>query len=412
MQFRFNILFLLLSTQLLFLPSVLGQDQWQNLDETWLTEIFPQAVTFTEKQGNPPVIAAYASNNEDAESLLGYLFTTPDFLPEEIGFSGPVDVLIGMDLDGEIVGTKVLFYLESYKNFRGDFISDSGFADQFDGKNISEEFRLGEDIDGMTRATISSWAIARGIRNASRRVAENYLAGISYVEEANVAMQALDSLVNQTWEDYRASGFVQSLSVPIENEPELQLEFAYMGHYRLGELLIGATAYSNADRTASGMIEDGHMMLVALSGNTVRLQQQRLGVYQDDQLYPNQRNRVVFAGTANEGKVAGQARHAVAMYIDAAVDISRPFTLAYDIGAATGEFSDTVSVEYQLPNEVLSLVADFVPVSESNLELSQPPATPEQRNRSQLGTIVLFILLLSVLGAFGLRVHQIRSSEN
>ncbi len=147
----------------------------------------------------------------------------------------------------------------------------------------------------MTRATISRRAIARGIHNTSRKVAENYLSGISYVEQANVATQALDSLINQSWDDYRNSGYVRSLAVPTTSEPALQLEFAYMGHYRLGELLIGASAYSNADRTASGTIEDGHMMLVTLSGNTVRLQQNRSGVTQDGQLSPNRRDRAVYS---------------------------------------------------------------------------------------------------------------------
>ena len=385
--------------------AAIAQDEWQNLERDWLLEIFPTATRFSEKSGSPPVIEAYRSTAGGQETLLGYLFTTPDIPPEEIGFSGPIDVLIGMNPDGDIVDTKALFYLESYKNFRGDFIGDSGFLDQFDGKNIDQEFRLDQDIDGMARATISSWAIARGIRKASRRVAESYLSGISYVEEANMAIQTLDSLVNQSWEDYRSSGYVQPLLVPINDEPALQLEFAYMGHYRLGELLIGAAAYSNADRTASGMIEDGHMMLVALSGNTVRLQQNRLGVMQDGQLYPNQRDRVVFAGTANDGKIAGQARQAVAMYIDAAVDISRSFSLLYDTGEVTGGFSESVNVDYQLPLDVLSLVTDVSPV------MSDVESEVEPTAESQLGFFALVLMAIALACAITLRLMQLRAER-
>ncbi|MCG8434250.1 MAG: FMN-binding protein, partial [Gammaproteobacteria bacterium] len=334
---------------------VLAQQEWQNLETPWLFEVFPEAVRFSSRQGQPPVIQAFGSERPGAEPI-GYLFTTPDLPPEEIGFSGPIHMLVGMDREGNITGTRVLYYVESYKNFRGDFIGDSGFVFQFNGKSIDQDFRVGQDIDGMARATISSWAIARGVRNAARRVAESYLPDISYVEEANSALTALQSLEAQNWQDYLDNGFVKELVVPIEDESDLEFAIAYMGHYRLGELLIGATAYSNADRTASGIIEDGHMLLLAMSGNTVRLQQLRLGVMQDDVLYPNRRERVVFAGTANEGKIAGQAQHAIAMYIDAAVDISRPFSVIYDVGERTGEFSDYVVADYTLPTDVLSLV--------------------------------------------------------
>lgn len=401
MHSRLRLTFIAIS--LLVATPVSGQDQWQNIEEQWLREIFPSATHFSSKQGSPPVITALQAQQGNQEDLLlGYVFTTPDLPPEEIGFSGPIDVLIGMNLEGEIVGTKLLFYLESYKNFRGDFIGDSGYLDQFTNKAIDQEFRLGEDIDGMARATISSWAIARGVRNAARRVAENYLSGISYVEEANVANLALESLVNQSWQDYRDSGFVKPLEVAIENEAPLLFEFAYMGHYRLGELLIGDAAYSNADRTASGMIEDGHMMLVALSGNTVRLQQHRLGVMQDEVIYPNQRDRVVFAGTANAGKISGQARHAVAMYIDSGVDITKPFDVLYDTGARTGEFLETVSVEYQLPQDVLSLVADIVP------DVSTEDVKAERR----LGYFILLLLIVAVASSATLRILQLRAERH
>ena len=140
------------------------------------------------------------------------------------------------------------------------------------------------------------------------------------------------ALRDQSWSDYIDTGFVRELTAPMEIGPDLQLAIAYMGHYRLGELLVGATAYSNADRAASSLVTDGHMILIGLSGNAARLQQARLGVMQDGMLFPNRGTRVVFAGTADEGKIAGQAQHAVAMFTDPAVDITRPFQFLYDSG--------------------------------------------------------------------------------
>ncbi len=392
----------LLSLLCLVLPALSSaQDEWQNLESSWFREIFPEATRFSEKLGQPPVVSAFHVADAGEEVLLGYLFTTPDLPPEEIGFSGPIHVLVGIDLEGRVVGTKVLFYLESYKNFRGDFIGDSGFTDQFINKSIADDFRVGQDIDGMARATISSWALARGVRNAARRVAEAYLPNTSYAAEASVANNALQTLESQSWEQYQESGFVKELSVPIANEDNLNLAIAYMGHHRLGELLVGANAYSNADRTASGMIEDGHMLLIALSGNVERLQQGRLGVKQNDVLFPNSRERVVFAGVADAGKITGQARHAIAMYIDAEVDITDTFSVMYDMSESSGAFTDYVSVEYSLPAEVLALVTGEAVADDATIT-----TTVSAQNTQQLGRIVLLIVIAAFALAIGIRIKQ------
>ncbi|MBT8146275.1 MAG: FMN-binding protein [Gammaproteobacteria bacterium] len=344
------------------LNPVLAQTEWQNLQTDWLSEVMPGADSFSAKQGNPPVISAFRTDPASTRpELVGYVFTTPDLPPEEAGFSGPVHMLIGMDLDGQITGLRILYYRESYRTIRGDFIVNSGFVEQFPGKSVEEGFQVGRDIDGMSRATISSWAVARGLRNASRRVAEAYLPQLNFVVEASAETTALQSLRNQSWQDYIDSGFVKELAVPIENGADLQLAIAYMGHYRLGELLVGAADYSNADRTASSLLADGHMLLIALDGNSARLRQRRLGIMQNNSLFPNQEDRVVFAGTAEQGKIAGQAQYAVAMFIDPAVDITQPFQLVYDTGERTGEFSEFLAVDYELSPEVLTLISGMPP---------------------------------------------------
>jgi len=385
--------------------TTLAQDEWQNLQQDWLHQVMPLADSFSEKQGLPPVLSAFQSTGSSSNStLIGYVFVTPDLPPAEIGYSGPIDVLIGMDLDGGITGTKVLYYLESRKNFRGDFIGDSNFVEQFTGRHIEEEFRIGQDIDGMAHATITSWALSRGIRNAARQVAENYMSGIPYVSATNVTTIALQSLGEQNWQDYLNSGFVKKLVVPIENERDLQLDIAYMGHYRVGELLIGAADYSNADRTASGMIDDGHMLLIALSGNTARLRQSRLAVIQNDKLFPNQRDKVVFAGTAKEGKIAGQAHYAIAMFTDSAVDISQPFSVVYDTGERTGEFAKYVSVDYAVSPQILALVTGYT--GQSVGDAASSALSTSNLRSSTVGRVVLVILSVAFVFALSIRIFR------
>ncbi len=377
-----------------FSHSSISQDEWQNIEEAWLFEVMPLADSFSEKQGTPLVYHAYRSGEDSTAELVGYVFTTPDLPPEEVGYSGPIDLLVGMDLSGVITGLRVLYYLESYKHVRGDFIVDSGFPEQFVGKSIADEFRMRVDIDGISRATISSWALARGLRNATRRVAMAYLPGSSFVIEANAEIAALQSLQDQSWEDYIENGFVKEFAAPVEGEPDLNFALAYMGHYRIGELLVGASDYSNSDRTASEMIEDGHMLLLGLNGNTPRLQQMRLAAIQDDAIYPNRGDRVVFAGSAAEGRIAGHAQFAVAMFMHPEIDISRPFSVVYDTGEVRGEFNDYVGVEYQVPRDILSLITGNPVVDENPM----------------IQNLLWFVLLLLAIFLFVLNIPRMKAA--
>ncbi len=383
----------ILSSTLMSLAVVLSmcaraQDEWQNLDPSWLQEVMPQADSFSDKQGDPLAIHAYRQLNGE-QILIGYLFTSPDIPPEEIGYSGPIDLLLGINLDGEITGVKALHYEESHRLVRGDFITESGFLDQLTGKSLADNFRPGEDIDGMSRATISSWAVARSVRETARRIAVAYLPGSSYALAANEQATALQFLQAQSWSELIESGYVREMAVPIEGENALHLAIAYMGHFRLGELLIGASDYSNADRTASGMVEDGHMMLIGLRGNTSRLQQLRLGGRQDGVVYPNQDNRLVFAGTARDGKITGQAQHAVALFLNPAIDITRPFSLLYDISPRVGAFEDVVEIDYQLPETVVALVQGLPTTNET----ANPAAG---FNWTQIAPVFLVLVLLAL----------------
>ena len=129
--------------------------QAAQISEEQLTAVLPQAERFSTKQGEPPVYVGYASSAQDAE-IVGYAFETTDFEPQEIGYSAPIEVLVGIDLEGELAGIEILFYRESYKSIRGDFLNSERFPNQFAGKSVADGFRVGRDIDGVSRATISS----------------------------------------------------------------------------------------------------------------------------------------------------------------------------------------------------------------------------------------------------------------
>ncbi|MFM1897045.1 MAG: hypothetical protein RLZZ385_2119 [Pseudomonadota bacterium] len=344
----------------LFLTGSLGQALAQPAlvpDEALMAKVMPGADSFSAKEGEPPVYRAYKTGSDGQPQLLGYLFETSDLPPEEVGYSAPIDVLVGIDLQGTLTGIQVLYYRESYRSIRGDFLATERFPNQFAGKSIAEGFRVGRDVDGVSRATITSWAVSRGIRNAARRVAQAYLADAGVVVEAEGGASALAALQGMSWEDMLAAGYVNSLETRNEDGSGLQLFFAYIGNDELAEMMIGADDYSRAERDASSRTQSGQMMLVGILGESSKpFRPERLAVQQGETTYAIDRRQFVYAGSGMEGKIQDQVRFAGAMVMDDAIDISQPLTIIYDNSDALGAFLNLASVSYQLPEVALAQV--------------------------------------------------------
>jgi NosR/NirI family nitrous oxide reductase transcriptional regulator len=140
-----------------------------------LKEMVPGADSFSEKGGEPPVYRAYRTEANGEQTLIGYAFVTPDVPPEPNGYNGPIDTLIGIDLEGRIVGLKAIYYKESLRYTLGDFLSFKRYREQFIGKTAADPFSVNNDIDGIANATISVKAMASGVRRALREVTEAYI---------------------------------------------------------------------------------------------------------------------------------------------------------------------------------------------------------------------------------------------
>lgn len=321
-----------------------------------LSDLFPEAVEFSEKSGNPPVIRAYGESGAGEQELLGYVFETADLPPEEVGYSAPINVLVGMRLDGRLTSIQVLFYRESYKSIRGDFLATERFPNQFDDKNITEGFRVGRDIDGVSRATLTSWAVSRGIRNAGRRVAAAYMSDSAVVSGAAADAIALNIFAQKTWAELKDVGLVVDFIIPQPDDTVLDLDLAFMGHDGLGELLVGVDDYSIADREASNRASDGNLFLIGIAGDAKRpFRQERLAVEQDGVRYPISRNRFVYAGSADDGLIADQVRFSGAIVLDTAIDLGKPFNVLYDDSETRGAFEIYQQVEYRVPALALAL---------------------------------------------------------
>lgn len=139
-----------------------------------LKKLFPQAAAFSPLQGTPLHFKAYAADpkaNPNAP-LLGYAFWTTDIVPNERGYHAAIHFLVGLDLKGILTGVVLDYDSEPYGYFS---IQPPEFVAQFKGKSVRAPFRLGEDIDAVSRATITMSSAVRAIRDSSRTMARQFL---------------------------------------------------------------------------------------------------------------------------------------------------------------------------------------------------------------------------------------------
>jgi transcriptional regulator of nitric oxide reductase len=136
-----------------------------------LKRLFPAATAFSPKGGDPPHVKALAGAK--SETVLGYAVWTTEVVPLERGYGGPIAILVGVDAKGTLTGIVIGEHHEPY----GDFSIDRPeFAATFRGKDVRDAFRLGEDVDAVSRATITMSSAVRAIRNSARRVARQFIA--------------------------------------------------------------------------------------------------------------------------------------------------------------------------------------------------------------------------------------------
>lgn len=85
------------------------------------------------------------------------------------GYAGPVEVLAGVNADNSLRGITVGGSGFQETEGLGSKAKDPAFTDQFKGKN--PPLSLGEDIDGISGATITSRAVVEGVNQGASKLA-------------------------------------------------------------------------------------------------------------------------------------------------------------------------------------------------------------------------------------------------
>lgn len=134
--------------------------------------VLPEAENFSKKTGNPLHYKAFKFNNKtQKEDLIGLAFLTTDISPEISGYAGPIKVMVGIDIKGTINKIHIISHTEtpSYMTTLNKFTA------QFKSLDIKSKFKVGKDIDAISRATITSEAITRAVEKSFKSISKNIL---------------------------------------------------------------------------------------------------------------------------------------------------------------------------------------------------------------------------------------------
>src|SRR5215831_1111549 len=147
--------------------------------EVYLTEsqalgviLGDKAVVRREQKALDPVLRKeleQEGNLQFPESTFTFFIATQDGRPakyaivlNEIGKTEPITFMVGMSREGTVTEVVIMEFREN----RGWEVREKRFLNQFRGKTARSAIRVNEDIVNYTGATLSSKAIARGVKRA------------------------------------------------------------------------------------------------------------------------------------------------------------------------------------------------------------------------------------------------------
>ena len=139
-------------------------DQQQKIESEAIGEIFSAAIDDSKEQAipeNSPVTRALQVFS--GGQALGYaIFTSP------MGYGGPVDIVVGIDMQGEINGVRIVEHTETPG--LGANAESPAFINQYKGKSgtlkVTKAAPGANEIQAVTSATITSNAVTKGVNDA------------------------------------------------------------------------------------------------------------------------------------------------------------------------------------------------------------------------------------------------------
>ena len=144
-----------------------------DVDALALQRLIPQAEHFELFEAKSRHFRAFGKSLDGGvPELVGLAFFTTDLTPRVYAYKGRITTLVALEPTGRLIGIEVIYHYEPFGYFSIDL---SRFPAQFVGKSILDPLEVGEDIDAISRATITMEAATRAIRQGARQLAREFL---------------------------------------------------------------------------------------------------------------------------------------------------------------------------------------------------------------------------------------------
>ncbi|MBK1782189.1 regulatory protein NosR [Advenella sp. WQ 585] len=218
---RFLILFVLLAA-LGGMSAPMAQALPEFLDTLVPEEIFPGADRFGPAEGKPMVARAYANNKQ-----IGYVYLTTDIVNTRGYSSKPIDVVVGLDSNGTIVGAKLVRHHEPIVLIGIPQSKVDNFIQGYVGLNMITTPRRPNappPVDIISGATVTLMVIGDSITRSVMAVARHYNIGKPHQEVAQaiaepVQKRIIDMSLDETksWDALLEEGAVRNLHISIDD---------------------------------------------------------------------------------------------------------------------------------------------------------------------------------------------------
>ena len=222
-------------------------------------EGFPTAERLEAADSQWPVSRVLASDDE----LLGYAFESVDVAPIPAYSGKPVNVLVGIGLDGQIVQADVLSHSEPIMLVGIPESKLNSFADEHESAHVNDRLRVGDNLDAISGATVTVIVVSDTIMRSARQVAaeQQLIADPSQTPPARVRE---DVFAPANWDELTGDGTIRRLQLthgevdasfidtPAEDylrSPQpadktfIELLYTYLNPPTAGRNLLGDTGY-------------------------------------------------------------------------------------------------------------------------------------------------------------------------
>ena len=127
-------------------------------------------IEFARSHGNLTYYIVTSATN--TQQVLGLIYLTTDVAPEwTYGYNSHVAILIFMNQTGTIKSLRAWRVQESW-----GYLVTQEWLNKFVGRSVYEPLEVGQDVNAITSATVTSRSIASGVREAGRKVIDDFRA--------------------------------------------------------------------------------------------------------------------------------------------------------------------------------------------------------------------------------------------